>query len=292
MLDAFIKDFIDYLRIDKKYSENTVKTYNHNLDMFSDFFKNKTIENIKYDDISEYLKNLYEKKLDSKSISNNISTLKSFYKFLMMFKDLKKNPLDEIIMPKTKKSIPKSLSYDEVDNLLNIEINNYYDYRNKAILELMYSCGLRASELVNLLIHDINLEEAFVRVLGKGAKERFVPLGDYASKAITEYIEKARPWLSKGNITDYLFLNNHGNKMTRQALFKIIKKLAFEKNIKTDFSPHTLRHSFATHLLENGADLRSIQEMLGHSSISTTQIYTSVSNELTAKNYHKFHPHG
>lgn len=292
MLSDDINNFIDYLRIDKKYSENTIKTYSHNLDIFTNYFSNKKIEDISYDDIISYLKYLYEKKLDARSISNNISTLKSFYKFLMLFKNIKKNPLNEIIPPKTKKSLPKTLSHEEVNELLNIEANNYYDYRNKAILELMYSCGLRASELVNLLIHDVNLELAAVRILGKGNKERFVPLGDYAIDAIKNYLVSSRPWLSKGKICDYLFLNNHGNKMTRQALFKMIKKLAFEKNIKTDFSPHTLRHSFATHLLENGADLRSIQELLGHSSISTTQIYTNITDELTAKNYHKFHPHG
>lgn len=292
MLEAYINDFIDYLRIDKKYSENTIKTYSHNLSIFSKYFKNKNTQNIKYEDISGYLKYLYDQNLESKSISNNISTLKSFYKFLMLFKELRVNPLSEVVMPKVKKSLPKTLSYEDVDNLLNININNYYDYRNKAILELMYSCGLRASELCNLFIHDVNLEESCVRIFGKGSKERIIPIGDFASSAITNYLEKARPWLSKGKRNDYLFLNNHGEKMTRQALFKMIKKLAFEKNIKTDFSPHTLRHSFATHLLENGADLRSIQELLGHSSISTTQIYTAVSNELTVKNYHKFHPHG
>lgn len=292
MLSDNINKFIDYLRIDKKYSENTIKTYSHNLNIFTNYFSNKNIETISYDDIISYLKYLYEKELDSRSISNNISTLKSFYKFLMLYRNIKKNPLNEIIPPKIKKTLPKTLSHDEIDKLLDIEIKDYYDYRNKAILELMYSCGLRASELINLLIHDVNLDLEAVRVLGKGNKERFIPLGDYASEAIKNYLVSARPWLSKGKICDYLFLNNHGNKMTRQALFKMIKKMAFEKNIKTDFSPHTLRHSFATHLLENGADLRSIQELLGHSSISTTQIYTNITDELTIKNYHKFHPHG
>lgn len=287
-----IEDFILYLKIDKKYSENTVLKYRCNLEHFIKFFKNKKIDDITCDDINDYLKYLYNNKLSSRSVANNISTLKSFYKFLIMFKRKKNNPLEQLEMPKLSKRLPKTLSFDEINKLLDISINNYYDYRNRAMIELMYSSGLRVGELVNVGIHDINFENNTIRVFGKGNKERIVPISDYAADAILNYLTNARGWLSKGKLSDTLFLNNHGDKMTRQAFFKILNKIAKEKNIKTEFSPHTIRHSFATHLLEHGADLRSIQELLGHSSISTTQIYTSISNEYVDKNYHKYHPHG
>ena len=286
-----IEEYIDYLRIDKKYSENTINTYSNNLKNFNEHFKGKNVSNIDYNDITTYLKYLYNKGLDARSVSNNISTLKSFYKFLLLYKDLKNNPLDGIIMPKLKKTLPKTLSYEEVDKLLDIDLIDNYAYRNKAILELMYASGMRVSEIVNVGMHDINYDEECIRVFGKGSKERIVPITEYTIKIINLYILNARPWLSKGKNIDTLFLNNHGNKMTRQAIFKMIQNEASKKNIKTDFSPHTLRHSFATHLLQNGADLRSIQELLGHSSISTTQIYTNISNEQIEKNYRDKHPH-
>lgn len=285
-------EFKIYLTVDKKYSKNTIDKYLTNLKHFKDFFKSKRPDVINENDISDYIKYLYKKGLNERSVSNNISTIKSFYKYLLLFKNLKTNPLGSIQNPKLKKSLPKTLSYNEVSALLEIDINNYYDYRNKAMIELMYASGLRVSELVNLLVHDVNFENCTVRVFGKGSKERIIPVGDYAMSAINDYLLNARSWLSKGKKSDYLFLNNHGDKMTRQAFFKTLQKLAKEKNIKTKFSPHTLRHSFATHLLQNGADLRSIQELLGHSSISTTQIYTAVSDEYVSANYHKFHPHG
>ena len=160
------------------------------------------------------------------------------------------------------------------------------------MLELMYASGLRISELISLQIHDVNLEIQTVRIFGKGAKERIVPIGDYATYYLKVYIDQYRPFLLKKKETDILFLSSRGDRMTRQAFFKIIKQLGIQQGIKTDFSPHTLRHSFATHLLENGADLRSIQELLGHSDISTTQVYTHISNQQLQENYTKFHPHG
>ena len=194
-------------------------------------------------------------------------------------------------MPKKYKCLPKTLSIEEIDKLLDIKLNDHVSYRNKAMLELMYSSGLRVSELVNVKIHDIDDSNCIIRIMGKGKKERIVPLGDYAIKYIDIYLKEHRNKLIKRELNEYLFLNNHGKKMTRQGFFKILKQLAQQKNIKTDFSPHTLRHSFATHLLNGGADLRSIQEMLGHESISTTQIYTHVSKEQLKENYNNYHPH-
>ena len=291
MIDTYINEFTEYLIIDKKYSENTIKAYNNDLKKFKNFIKNKTINNIDENSIKDYLKYLNKQNNDTKTISHNISTLRSFYKFLLIEKKINKNPMEYIELPKTKKSLPKTLSIEEIDKLLDINLTDSFSFRNKAMLELMYSSGLRVSELINVKIHDIDTSNCIIRIMGKGSKERIVPLGDYAIRYIELYLKEYREKLIKKELNDYLFLNNHGNKMTRQGFFKILKALAKEKNIKTEFSPHTLRHSFATHLLNGGADLRSIQEMLGHSDISTTQIYTHVSKEKIKENYNNFHPH-
>lgn len=290
-INECIEKFIEYLIIDKKYSENTVKSYNNDLKKFESYMKNINIQNIKENHIKNYLKYLKDNNNDNRTINHNISTLRSFYKFLLIEKIIKDNPMEYIEMPKTKKSLPKTLSIEEIDKLLDIKLTDSFSYRNKAMLELMYSSGLRVSELVNVKIHDIDISNCIIRIMGKGSKERIVPLGDYAIKYIEIYLKEYRNKLTKKELNEYLFLNNHGKKMTRQGFFKILKQLAREKNIKTDFSPHTLRHSFATHLLNGGADLRSIQEMLGHESISTTQIYTHVSKEQLKENYNNYHPH-
>ena len=286
-----IDEFMDYLLFEKKYSENTKKSYEKDLLKFCNFFKNKSIEKIEKKDIENYISSISQN-MNVRSVSRNISTLKSFYKYLNMNKTINKNPMDTITNPKLKKSLPKVLSEEEVDKLLDINLNTPFDYRNKAMLELMYSSGLRVSELINLNVNDIDLKNETVRIFGKGAKERIIPLNEYASDSLKQYINNYRKEMFKHGEVDYLFLNNHGRKMTRQGFFKILKKIAKEKNIKTDFSPHTLRHSFATHLLKYGADLRSIQELLGHSDISSTQIYTHVTNERLQKNYTEYHPHG
>lgn len=290
-INECIEKFIEYLIIDKKYSENTVKSYKNDLKKYETFMKNINIQNIKENHIKNYLKYLKDNNNDNRTINHNISTLRSFYKFLLIEKIIKDNPMEYIEMPKTKKSLPKTLSIEEIDKLLDIKLTDSFSYRNKAMLELMYSSGLRVSELVNVKIHDIDVSNCIIRIMGKGKKERIVPLGDYAIKYIELYLKEHRNKLIKRELNEYLFLNNHGKKMTRQGFFKILKQLAHEKNIKTDFSPHTLRHSFATHLLNGGADLRSIQEMLGHESISTTQIYTHVSKEQLKENYNNYHPH-
>ena len=290
MNEKYIDEFIDYLRYEKKYSENTINSYKR------DLIKSKTI--IKKDftkldkkDIQTIIQSL-SKEESPNSVSRCISTLKSFYKFLELYKYTNHNPLTTITSPKTAKSLPKVLSEEEVDKLLDINLKTDFDYRNKAMLELMYSSGLRVSELINLTVNDIDLKNYVVRIFGKGSKERIIPLNDYAAEALKKYILYHRTILFKHGENNILFLNNHGNKMTRQGFFKIIKNIAKEKGIKTELSPHTLRHSFATHLLKHGADLRSIQELLGHSDISTTQIYTHITNEKLKENYREFHPHG
>lgn len=290
-MEKEIENFIEYLIIEKKYSKNTVSSYERDLKKFSNKLNNKKINEITRKDIQNYLKDL-NKDHNPRSTSRNISTLKSFYKYLKINKIVKVNPMDQINNPKTKKTLPKVLSEEEINDLLDIELKTNFDYRNKAMLELMYSSGLRVSELINLNVNDIDLENDTVKIFGKGSKERIIPLNDFAKEALREYIMVHRKELFKHGENNYLFLNNHGNKMTRQGFFKILKKITQEKNIKTDFSPHTLRHSFATHLLKYGADLRSIQELLGHSDISSTQIYTHVTNEKLENDYKEYHPHG
>lgn len=290
-MKSYIDDFINYLLIDKHYSNNTIESYNRDLNKFNNFF-NKELNSISRNDIKDYLKFLKDSNSCDTTISRNISCIKSFYKFLLKQGSITTNPLDGIVTPKTRKKLPKTLSEQEISLLLDIKLNDNYSYRNKAMIELMYATGLRVSELINLKIYDIDLNECIVRTMGKGSKERIIPLGNYAVNALEIYINEYRYSFIKKETNDYLFLNNHGKKMTRQGFFKIIKSLAKEKGIKTDFSPHTLRHSFASHLLKYGADLRTIQELLGHSDISTTQIYTHISNEKLKDTFKNYHPHG
>ena len=290
MNEKYIEEFIDYLRFEKKYSENTISSYKRDLNKLNSYLK-KDFTKLTKADIQKYIQDL-SKNESSNTISRTISSLKSFYKFLEINKYTNTNPLTTIISPKTARKLPKVLSEEEVNKLLDINLNNDFDYRNKAMLELMYSSGLRVSELINLTVNDVDLKNSLVRIFGKGSKERIVPLNDYATEALNNYILYHRPKLFKQKENNYLFLNNHGNQMTRQGFFKTLKKIAKEKGIKSELSPHTLRHSFATHLLKYGADLRSIQELLGHSDISTTQIYTHITNEMLEKNYHEYHPHG
>lgn len=289
-----IRDFQNYLLIDKKYSNATIESYTYCLNKYCTFMEknNLNLKTIKKNDIKDYLKYLKDNKMSPKTINQNMSCLRSFYKFLIIEKYLTADPLEYVEAPKFRKSLPKVLSKEEVDKLLDIDLINKYSYRNKAMLELMYATGVRVSELVNLKIHDIDYDMELLRTMGKGNKERIIPIGEYAMYYLKLYVNNFREELIKKNYTDYLFLNNHGKKISRQSFYKLIKELAIKKNIKTEFSPHTLRHSFATHLLDSGTDIKSIQEMLGHSSLQTTQIYTHVSNKKLENDYHNFHPHG
>ena len=285
-----IQEFEDYLRFEKKYSENTIESYKNDLNKTVKL-TNKDFRKLTKKEIQNLIQNIAKTESEA-STARYISTLKSFYKFLEIYKNINHNPMSNINTPKKAKTLPKVLSEEEINKLLDINLKNDFDYRNKAMLELMYSSGLRVSELINLNVNDVDLTNSLVRIFGKGSKERIIPLNDYAREALNNYISNHRFNLFKKGENNYLFLNNHGNKMTRQGFFKILKKLALEKNIKTELSPHTIRHSFATHLLKHGADLRSIQELLGHSDISATQIYTHISNEKLKENYINFHPHG
>lgn len=289
----YLDDFINYLIIEKKLSDNTKKSYYNDLKKYIDFLSKKNIKNpsqINEKDIVSYIEYLNLEKCSMKTISHNITCIKEYHKYLLKDGILSIDCTENIKSPKLKKSLPHVLSIEEVDKLLNIKLSNAFDYRNKAMLELMYSSGLRVSELVSLDLQDINLNMGTVRCFGKGSKERIIPIGDIALEYLEIYINEYRDSMKKGYLCDKLFLNNHGKEMTRQGFFKILKKLAKDQEIKTDFSPHTLRHSFATHLLEYGADLRSIQELLGHEDISTTQIYTHISTKKIRDEYNMSHP--
>ena len=285
----YLNEYLVYLNIDKKYSNNTILSYHNDLKIYLNFLKEKSVLKVQEKDVQIFLNQERQDK-NSRTIAHLLTVLNNFYQFLLKNQYLSKNPVEYIELPKLKKTLPTVLSHKEIESLLDIELVTKYDYRNKAMLELLYSSGLRVSELVNLTVYDVQLSENIVRIIGKGGKERIVPIDDYATKYLTIYMNEYRPQLMKKQITNDLFLNNLGKKISRQAMFKIIQQIALKKGIRTHFSPHTLRHSFATHLLENGADLRSIQELLGHSSISTTQIYTHVSNQFKKENY-ECHPH-
>ena len=288
--DKNITDFLYYLLVDKKYSPNTIDSYKEDLNILCNYLHKDTLS-ITEKDILKYLDYLDKEHIKTKSVARKVSAFNSFYKFMLIEKRIKENPISKIELPKIEKTLPNVLSIDEVDKLLDIEVTDAFSSRNKAMLELMYGSGLRVSELVNLSINDIDLFNATVRTIGKGSKERIIPLGDYAINSLDIYLNRYRSSMLKKNACDKLFLNNHGKGMTRVGFFKILKALAKEKGIDKEISPHTLRHSFATHLLNNGADLRSIQEMLGHYNLATTQIYTHVANEKLKSDYDMYHPH-
>ncbi len=290
-LDELITDFIDYLMIDKKYSKNTLSAYKRDLNKFRMFFDTKSIKKIDEKDMNKYLTHLKKELNTPKSISRNLSSLRSFYKYLMIEKVVDDSPLMNVGMPKVKKSLPNVLEGEDIEKLLNLKLSDKFSYRNKALLELMYATGLRVSEIINIKMSDIDIINAILRTRGKGSKERIVPLGEYSLVAVTIYINQFRGEFLKGNTSEFLFLNSRGGKLTRQGVYKILKQIAIQTGVKKEFSPHTLRHSFASHLLDAGADLRSIQELLGHEDISSTQIYTHIAKDKIKENYDEFHPH-
>ena len=297
-----IQNFKTYLIVDRKYSIHTQAGYEKDIEKFlntvlernkSDNNIYKTINDIDKETIQKYLMFLKKtEQLTERSIARNMSAIRTFYKFLNQSKKVEKNPLSDIKAPKSTKSLPTVLTVEETTQLLSFPLNDSYSYRNKAMLELMYATGIRVSELINLKLEDIDIDNETIKIMGKGKKERIVPLGEYATTYLKIYLLDHRHELLKRTDTNFLFLNNHGKNITRQGFFKIIKALAKTQGIKTEISPHTIRHSFATHLLYMGADLRTIQELLGHQDLSTTGIYTHIANKQLEKDYHEYHPHG
>lgn len=294
-LSKYVDDFINYIFIEKKLSDNTKTAYKTDLMGYIEYLNKlgiNTPDNISKENITDYIEKL-RNNISARSVNRKIVSIKAFHKYLIRENIINHNVTSNIDSPKIGKHLPKVLSVEDVDKLLSITLKTPFDYRNKAMLELMYATGLRVSELINLKLDDINLEMAIVRCIGKGSKERMVPLGDVALNYIDLYINLYRSGMLKKTQTNNLFLNNHGKPITRQGFFKIIKKIAKEKGIDESLiHPHTIRHSFATHLIDYGADLRSVQELLGHSDITTTQIYTHIAQNKIKKEYDEYHPRG
>jgi integrase/recombinase XerD len=281
-----INDYSNYLKIDKNYSENTVESYIRDIRFFLDYI-HKNIIDISKKDIENYIIfNLPN--YNENSINRIIASIKGFFKYLSMYKGYI-NVSEDIESLKRKKTLPKYLSVEEVDKLLDISLETSFDYRNKAMLELLYATGLRASELINLDLNNIDLVNMVVNVYGKGSKERIVPLSKMAVNYLDIYINNYRNLLFvKGKKTDALFLNNHGERITRVGLYKMIGNIAKKQGVDKEITPHVLRHSFATHLIEHGADIRSVQELLGHENVVTTEIYTHLANSFIKENYNEY----
>jgi len=292
-MDAFLEAFLDYLKVEKGLSANSVVAYHRDLKKYLRFLKRRSIERpdkITRQLVSEFLFSL-RAKLSAVSISRHLSSIKNFHKFLLREKITNSNPAELIESPKIWKKIPQTLSFEEVNSILKApNIARPHGARDKAILELIYATGLRVSEAATLKVSDLNLEVGFLKCRGKGSKERIVPLGKKAEKFIATYIDKARLVLLKGKANNFLFLAQGGHSLSRQSIWKMIKSMVKKAKVKKKVSPHTLRHSFATHLLEGGADLRSVQEMLGHANITTTQIYTHINQKRLKEIHVKFHP--
>lgn len=292
---SYIKEYQNYLRLERGLSKNTIENYTFDVEKLVMFLVEKDIKvspvHISEDIIQEFIYEM-SSRVNPRSQSRLISGLKSFFNFLIFEDYRKETPLELIEVPKTGRKLPDTLSTVEIDTLIAaIDLSKTEGERNKAMLELLYSCGLRVSELTALKISDLFFEEGFVKVTGKGNKQRFVPVGASIIKYITIYINQIRNnvVIQKG-YEDTLFLNRRGKQLTRAMVFTIIKNLAIAINLNKTISPHTFRHSFATHLLENGADLRSIQLMLGHESITTTEVYMHLDRKYLAKVLYEFHP--
>ncbi|MBU8907864.1 site-specific tyrosine recombinase XerD [Desertibacillus haloalkaliphilus] len=294
-MQSQIDEFLQYCIVERGLSANTVQSYKRDLGQYQkylfEFKQCKDFSQIDRTTITDYLYFLKEKGRAASTIARTIASIRALHQFLLREKLTDQDPSIHIETPKADKRLPKVLSTSEVESLLAAPHRHTpFDMRNKAMLEVLYATGIRVSELCQLQLDDVHLKMGFIRCIGKGNKERIIPLGTMAADALTTYLERGRPKLVKKVDHRTLFVNHHGSPLSRQGFWKILKKLAQEANIKKDLTPHTLRHSFATHLLENGADLRAVQEMLGHADISTTQIYTHVTKTRLKDVYADFHP--
>ena len=292
--ETSIKDFKSYLQIERSLSDNSVQAYMRDVKKFANYAIPLELSelNITRENISDFLAKIQDDNISARSQARIISGIKAFYKYLIMEDYLKVNPTELIESPKIGLKLPDTLSLIEIDKLISaVDLSTKQGERNRAIIETLYSCGLRVSELTSLQLSNIHFKEGYLKVIGKGDKERLAPIGGRAIKYLTLYINEVRnhQTIKKGH-EDFVFLNNRGAKLTRVMIFLIIQKLTEEIGLKKKISPHTFRHSFATHLIEGGADLRAVQEMLGHESITTTEIYTHLDKEYLRSNIIQFHP--
>lgn len=294
-METLIREFSDYLRIEKRNSPHTVSAYRRDLKRFADEFAGHTVDSLTTANIRGFLISLKNQGLSAATVARSLSSIKSFFKYLCQDKQLKNNPAEILETPKRWRKLPDVLSSDDVDIILRSpDLDSTLGIRDKAMLEVLYASGLRVSELVSLKVNQLDLEVGYLRALGKGSKERIVPIGALAKKSVEHYIRNSRPSLvsnrKDGRKTEELFVTRRGWGMTRQGFWKLLKGYVTLANIRASVSPHTLRHAFATHLLERGADLRSVQQMLGHSDISTTQIYTHILGKRMLEIHQQFHP--
>lgn len=293
-MDRTLQEFIDYLSVEKGLSKNTLESYKRDLCSFCKYLKVcgiSTFEETSRNNIVGFLLTLRQAGKATATLSRNLASIRSLYAFLFQERRLTDNPAADLESPKLEKKLPRVLTTQEVDVLLeqpdNLQITGI---RDRSMLEVIYATGIRVTELMTLDTGDINLDAGFIRCIGKGSKERIIPVGSMAIRFLGVYLEESRPKLVKHSGEQALFVNQHGKRLTRQGFWKILKKYARQTGIGKEITPHTMRHSFATHLLENGADLRSVQEMLGHADISTTQIYTQVTKRKLRDVYEKTHP--
>ena len=291
-----IKHYADYLRLELSLSDNSVEAYCHDVHLFLQYLESQNIStninDIKQETIENFINYLFDLGIGTTSQARILSGLKSFWRYLTQENLADKDPTLLISSPTLGRHLPEVLTYEEIQKMIDsIDLSQPNGHRNKAMIEVMYGCGLRVSELINLQISDIYKEDGFLRVFGKGSKERLVPIGDSSLKILFQYIDGARLHTNvKPKFTDTVFLNSRGTGLTRQMVFLIVKDLAEKNGIAKSISPHTFRHSFATHLLEGGANLLAVQQMLGHASVSTTEIYTHISDELLRDTLTQYHP--
>lgn len=293
----YLEDFAHYLKIDQDKSDNTIQAYLRDLTIFFDYCDKSSIdqwEQVDYAFVQSYLNDLHQKNYATSSTSRMLSSLRQFFHYLLKEQIITLNPMQKVLGPKKEKHLPASLSLDQVEKILQApDTSEYIGLRDRAILELMYATGLRVSELTHLSLRDLHLDLGFIQTIGKGNKERLLPIGEEAAYWLNQYLQDVRPlFLAKktSRHTQHVFLNQRGNPFTRQGIWKNLNKYVQIAGISMDVSPHMLRHSFATHLLENGADLRMVQELLGHSNISTTQIYTHISKHRLQEVYRDHFP--
>jgi len=291
-MNNLIVHFKQYLIYEKGLSPKSVEAYLHDITLFETFMEDKKLEEATLEDCQAFIKHLYAKEMAPRSQARILSGIKSFYRFLVYDGTMVDNPTELLDAPKIGLHLPNVLSLEEIEKIISvIDLSTPEGHRNRAMVEVLYGCGLRVSELVTLRLSNLYFEEGFLKVVGKGNKERFVPIGSTAQKMVTLYTEGARQKLKiKKGEEDYVFLNRRGAHLTREMIFMLIKKWAKEADIEKPISPHTFRHSFATHLVEGGADLRAVQQMLGHESITTTEIYTHLDSDYIRSNIAQFHP--
>ena len=291
--EQYLQRFYQYIRIEKSLSPRTVEAYMRDIRKFYDFLGGrKELDKVELSDLQEFLTTLYDEKIQARSQARIISGIKAFYHFLVFENSIEEDPTELLDSPKIGRKLPSVLSIPEIESILDcIDLSKAEGHRNKAIIEVLYGCGLRVSELTELRLSWLHFTDGFVRIIGKGNKERLVPIGQTAQKAVMLYVEGEREKLKiKKGCEDIVFLNRRGSKLTRAMIFHIIKELAQKAGITKTISPHTFRHSFATHLIDGGADLRAVQEMLGHESIITTEIYTHLDRNYIKENIAKYHP--